>query len=116
MYWGGGEFSFNTHLLSQFYTATAGGMGRYKQKVQIDSLKAPIQGDLLPGKTLSCDKENLHPLANEGSKAIGFLHWESAVDLIESHNIQPTDPFLLYVVQAQFSMLKSGKILMLQPK
>lgn len=91
-------------------------MGRYKQKVQIDSLKTPIPGDLLPGETLSCDKEKLHPLANEGSKAIVFLHWESAMDLIESHDIQPTGPFLLYVVQGQFSMPKSGKVLMLQPK
>ena len=99
--------------MSWFYTYTTGKKGRSKEKVQIDSLKAPSLGNLLPEKKLSYENEKLRPSTNVRSKATGYLHWKSAAQLIKFHDIQLMDPLLLYVGQVQFSVLTNGKVLRL---
>lgn len=70
-------------------------------------------GNLLPEKKLSYKNEKLHPSTNVRSKATGYLHWNSAAELIKFHDIQLMDPLLLDVGQVQFSVLTNGKVLRL---
>lgn len=97
--------SFSINLLSCFYTAVPGAKRRYKEKVQIDSLRAPSRGNLLPGTSLSCKNEKLSP----SSKATGFLHWERA-GFNRIPRCTADHPLLL---ETQFSILTSGEVLLL---